>query len=89
MQDPSPPNMERLQKIGELYADTETWLTWIVYDPPLAGVILMEGFMDSDVEVEEAIELDEEGNLTFHTYDHPEGQVYRRAEGCSSDDTGD
>lgn len=72
--------IDRMQKVGELYSDPETGLTWIVYDPPLAGEVIMEGFMDSDIEVQEALEFDEKGNLTFHTYDHPEGMVYRDGE---------
>jgi hypothetical protein len=74
-----PPLIDRMQKLGEIYADPETGLSWIVYDPPLAGIV-MEGFMDSDIEVQEALEFDEEGNLRLHTYDHPEGMVYRNGE---------
>jgi hypothetical protein len=64
MSEGPPLTIDRMQKPGEIYADPEAGLTWIVYDPPLAGVV-MEGFLDSDIEVQEALEFDEEGNLRF------------------------
>lgn len=74
-----PPPIERLRKIGELYEDPETGWIWQLYDPPLGDVVMQAQFLD-DAEVEEALELDEDGVQVFYTYDHPEGLVCRDRE---------
>ena len=66
-----------MQKVGEVYEDPETGYTWLVYDDPPMGAVVMEARLLDDAEIEEAIETDEQGRTVYYVYGHPERLVYQ------------
>jgi hypothetical protein len=77
-----PPSIERMQKVGELYEDSETGFSWLIYTRTPkgdVGNIVMEALTLDGAwrSIEEAVELDEQGRTVYFPYWHTDGLVYQ------------